>query len=519
MTDENNMKRKLIALGIGLLFGATQPTLAAEQEELEIMRQTTINLIYALVEKGVLTQEAANDLIKQAEKSAKKKVDESKAAQGNVVRVPYVPESVKREIREQVKQEVVAQAKAERWGDVNAVPEWVDRLKWDGDIRVRYQQDQYATGNDLPAQFDVFYGFPTGTTTNTTEVRDRYRLRARLGLTAKISSMVSGGVRIATGSNSDPVSTNQTLGNNEQKYSLWLDQAYLKLEPLEWLTALGGRMPNPWFHTDLVWDADLNFDGFAANARYRFDDRRSVYLTAGAFPVQDVAPSATLKSKSKWLYGMQAGADITALSGSKARFGVALYDYRNVEGLRDLTVAAEYDATKPQTRQKGNSVFQDPISTEYKLSSKFKELNLTAQLDIANFDPTHVILTADWVKNIGFDEEEIRQRTNLASTNTVYAKKTLGYQLQATVGRPKIQDRGDWQVFGGYRYLERDAVLDAFTDSDFRLGGTDNKGYFLGGQYGLDRNTWLSLKWMSADGISALRYGVDVLQLDLNARF
>jgi len=514
------MKRKMIAVGICMFLGAVQPTLAAEQEELEIVRQTTVNLIYALVEKGVLTQEAANDLIKQAEKSARKKVADTQAANSKVVRVPYVPESVKREIRDQVKQEVVAQAKAERWGDVNAVPEWVDRMHWEGDLRVRYQQDRYATGNDLPAQFDVFYGFPTGTTTNTSENRDRYRLRARLGLTAKISSMVSAGVRIVTGNNSDPVSTNQTLGNNEQKYSLWLDQAYLKLEPTEWLSALGGRMPNPWFHTDLVWDADLNFDGFAANARYRFDERRSVYLTAGVFPIQDVAPSTTVKAKSKWLYGVQAGADVTALSGSKARFGVALYDYRNVEGIPDTAVGLlDYTATQPQSRQKGNSVFREGVTDVYKLSSKFKELNLTAQLDIANFDPTHVILTADYVRNIGFDEDEIRQRTNLASTNTVYNKKTLGYQLQATVGRPKIQDRGDWQASIGYRYLERDAVLDAFTDSDFRLGGTDNKGYFLGGQYGLDRNTWLSLKWMSADGISALRYGVDVFQLDLNARF
>lgn len=509
------MKRKMIVVGICMFLGAVQPTLAAEQEELEIVRQTTVNLIYALVEKGVLTQEAANDLIKQAEKSARKKVADTQAANSKVVRVPYVPESVKREIRDQVKQEVVAQAKAERWGDVNAVPEWVDRMHWEGDLRVRYQQDRYPTGNNLPLQVDNAYGLAAGTTGNTTDTRDRYRLRARLGLTAKISSMVSAGVRIATGSSSDPVSTNQTLGNTEQKYSLWLDQAYLKLEPTEWLSALGGRMPNPWFHTDLVWDADLSFDGFAANARYRFDDRRSVYLTAGAFPIQDVTPSTTNKAKSKWLYGVQAGADITALSGSKARLGVALYDYRHVEGIPDTLSLLDYDATKPQFRQKGNSAFLDTNSNYYKLASKFKELNLTAQLDIANFDPTHVILTADFVKNIGFDAEEIRQRTNAAVD-----KKTMGYQFQSTVGRAKIQDRGDWQGFIGYRYLERDAVLDAFTDSDFRLGGTDSKGYFLGGSYGIDRNTWLSIKWMSADGISnPVKYGIDVFQLDLNARF
>ena len=88
---------------------------ADEREDLEIVRQTTINLIFALVEKGVLTNDAAQALVKQAEEAARKKVAATAPAPSDkVVRVPYVPESVKREIREQIKQEVVAQAKTER---------------------------------------------------------------------------------------------------------------------------------------------------------------------------------------------------------------------------------------------------------------------------------------------------------------------------------------------------------------------------------------------------------------------
>lgn len=43
-------------------------------------------------------------------------------------------------------------------------------------------------------------GIPTA---NTTEDRDRLRLRARLGMLARLSDEWSGGVRLATGSNSD----------------------------------------------------------------------------------------------------------------------------------------------------------------------------------------------------------------------------------------------------------------------------------------------------------------------------
>ena len=86
---------------------------------------------------------------------------------------------------------------------------------------------------------------------------------------------------------------------------------------------------------------------------------------------------------------------------------------------------------------------------------------------------------------------------------------------------PTIQQRHDWQAHFGYRRLDRDAVVDAFTDSDFHLGGTDTKGYFLGASYGLDKNTWLSMRYMSADEAhpTSLRLGIDVFQLDLNAKF
>jgi hypothetical protein len=65
----------------------------------------------------------------------------------------------------------------------------------------------------------------------------------------------------------------------------------------------------------------------------------------------------------------------------------------------------------------------------------------------------------------------------------------------------------------------RDAVLDAFTDSDFHLGGTNAKGWFIGGNYGLMKNVWLTGRWLTADVITGPPYGVDVLQVDINTQF
>jgi hypothetical protein len=67
--------------------------------------------------------------------------------------------------------------------------------------------------------------------------------------------------------------------------------------------------------------------------------------------------------------------------------------------------------------------------------------------------------------------------------------------------------------------LERDAVLDAFTDSDFNLGGTNAKGFVLGGSYGVEKNAWLTARWFSANEIDGPPLSIDTLFLDLNVRF
>jgi len=513
-------QKKIVAALILGGLSAALPAQAGEREQLEALRETTFAILDALVEKGILTQEAAKGLVRQAEKKGVEKAEaaaRSEAAAG-VVRVQYVPESVKREIREQIRQEVVAQAKAERWGDVNAVPAWVERLKWEGDLRVRQQSDLFADGNAAPALFEVS-GVDLD---NTDEDRHRWRLRARLGLLAKVSDQVSAGFRITTGHTGDPVSTNQTLGDSFNKLNLVLDRAFVKAEPWDWLSVSAGRIPNPFFSTDLVWDDDLNFDGVAATFKPWTDRRRATqaFFTVGAFPLQEVESSAANKAKDKWLYALQAGLDWRSGAHSRGRLGLAYYDYRNVKGVRNPVLGSRlYDGTAPEFRQKGNSVFNidndgNPNTNLWALAADYRLVNFTAMADLAHFDPVHVILSADVAKNIGYDKSAVADRMGAG-----YEAKTLGWQARLTLGRPSLQAPGDWQAFLGYRRLERDAVLDAFTDSDFRLGGTDAKGYFLGASYSLDHHTWLSARWMSADQIDGLPFAVDVFQLDLNAKF
>ena len=139
-----------LALSVGLMAAA--PAHADERESLETLRQTTLNLIEALVETGVLPREKADALIQAAREKAQAQAQAAADAAAapteatpakRVLRVPYVPESVRAQIRDEVKEEIITQARAERWG-VPGAPSWMNRIKIDGDIRVRTIEGMYG---------------------------------------------------------------------------------------------------------------------------------------------------------------------------------------------------------------------------------------------------------------------------------------------------------------------------------------------------------------------------------------
>jgi hypothetical protein len=82
-----------------------------------------------------------------------------------------------------------------------------------------------------------------------------------------------------------------------------------------------------------------------------------------------------------------------------------------------------------------------------------------------------------------------------------------------------VTTAGAWRALIGYRYLQRDAVIDSLTDSDFHGGGTDATGYYFIGDYGLANHLWVRLRYLSANEIDGPRLGVDTVQIDLNTQF
>lgn len=561
---------------------------AGEKEDLLLLRNTTLSLIDRLVKKGIITQPEADKMVLSAKAEAEAEVKEeqqaaaqsAKPAEPNDVRVTYVPKFVKDEIRQQVRAElreevvgdVMQKAKNEKWGLPGALPDWVNRFKLSGDLRLRSQND-FMAGDNIPTSPDNGYlnyqaiNVNRGRfnnlndALNTDKDRHRFRQRLRLGLDAKITDNFKAGVRLATSNIPDPVSTNQSMGIYGSHYDFSVDRAYLQFdakdeEDFKWLTLVGGRIANPWYvgggeftgGSELVWDTDLSFEGFAATARQSFgsaknmtgkhDNSREVFITAGAFPLQETE----LSSSGKWLVGGQLGLHWDFANQDAVRFGIAYYDYINLRAKPNASPQATCDSNNPANDfsvprylQFGNSLaaicygnsgtLQQPVSDGnpqlFGLASDYNIINANFSYDYAGFAPYHLIANADFAKNIGFNKNSVNSLAvvNNNFDNGVVNDETNAWQIRMDFGWPKVDNAGEWNVFALYKYVQRDAVLDAYTDSDFHLGGTNAKGWVIGTNYGLMKNVWFTGRWLSTDVITGPRYSNDVLQLDLNAKF
>ncbi len=553
----------LLATG---LIGASCAAHADEREDLERLRATVLSLVDTLVKNGVLPRDKVDTMMRDAETMATARLAQAPApelgADGKkLVRVPYVPEAVKAQMREQIKAEVLAQTKAERSAGLDLASAGA-RIKVEGDLRLRNELTRLNAAN-TPVNSSGFDSTSTlirapdfltlgGAgknlyTFNTRENSDRTRVRARLVVGAELSDEVSASVGISTGASTGPTSTNQTLGQGAaqspdffNKAGVVLNLASLNLTPLPSLSISGGRIRNPFVGTDLVWAEDLNVEGVAVSFKPQLNQSASGFVTAGWFPLATSVPN---QSHGRNLLAVQAGVNLPfGQKDNGLKLAAALYDYHGIEGVAetqasylsapDYVVRSEYGAAY---RQKGNTLFRinAPTSidsaTNWGLASGFRELDLNATLDLAQFEPVHVILTGDIVKNLKFKRADINQRTG----STLLDGKSIGYLGKLQVGTPLLQRRGEWNAYVTYRYLGSDAVLDAFTSSDFGLGGTNNKGFILGASYAIGKNTSLSARWMTSDLIEsvvpqtsktpatarATKYSADLFQVDLNSRF
>jgi hypothetical protein len=360
------------------------------------------------------------------------------------------------------------------------------------------------------------------------------------------------------------------------KYELWG-------EPNRDFVAEVGRFDNPYYTvSELVWDDDLGWDGLALTGRYQIggappppppsygkDDKNAVipqparqtsigitpFATAGIFPIFNTELNfssnrpAKFSSEDKFLYGFQLGTNIRFNNDFSANIAGAFYDFYNIEGKESdpcdpLTTSdgCDTDDSRPSFAQKGNTYFplrnitptiDNGFGTTkqfqyYGLATAFRVVDVNSSLDYAHFDPIHMTLFGEYIENVAFDWNDVNAiaiNNRGPSPNPLLRKigrfdgGNIGWIAGFKVGYPALQHRWDWSLGLNYRYLESDATVDGFNDSDFGLGGTNLKGYSIFGALALSPRIALALRWMSANEVGGPPFRSDIIQFDFNAKF
>ena len=397
---------------------------------------------------------------------------------------------------EYLKQETKGQRKeaAVEAVDVANLKTNTSKFTWSGDFRYRNEQIKTA---------------PNTTTPESTQGRDRIRLR--FGVTAKINDTVTGRFQIATagGATGDPRSTNQTLGEDWSRKSVGIDLAYIDWRPTNTLGLQLGKMPQPWTRTaSYFWDGDITPEG----AAFKYTGS---HLFAVAFydwlNERHSGTSAAARADSK-LVGGQVGWK-QPIGKSTLTLAAGYFDVTHV---KDEQVSANgaapctnYNGTFFNNSTNGNSTYVASGCT--RLLSDFEVINVLAQFDIM-LGAYPLTVFADYSQNSNAEiNPAVNQKLDSGMSAGIIFNKA---------GNPKT-----WDVGVIYQKAEADSVFGQFHDSDFGAGRTDTDGYALKAGFAPAANwvinaTYFINKLNNDLGSATTKdLGYDRLQLDLNFKF
>jgi hypothetical protein len=136
----------------------------------------------------------------------------------------------------------------------------VTELKLYGDLRLRYQYDA-RDGQLDPSPVGIHQDRYEDDRSPSGSPQSRWRFRLRLGAEFSLRPNWFGGAELSTAQASD--SGMQTFENGFDDYNIYISKAFLGWRPSESLTITAGKMQNPFYTTELVWDSDITPTGLA----------------------------------------------------------------------------------------------------------------------------------------------------------------------------------------------------------------------------------------------------------------
>jgi len=397
------------------------------------------------------------------------------ASQYTELQAELTKDQKEKQIAQQAQQETNEQiaATAKKTNDLSVFDQklaWAAKTQFKGDVRFRQETVKIQ-----------------GESNNGGRDKDRQRIRARLGAYTEINNQVDTGIRISTGSSDDARSTNQDQDNYFNKKSIWLDLGYIDYHPdqIKNLHVIGGKMLQPWVSMgDIIWDSDINPEGLALTYKYPLGSSAELFGSLGNYNLKDNVDGDGVQFRNDLrLTSGQLGTRFSVTDNLKMTLGGSIYAYQN-----DQNSTCTSSTTPCALAVNGNSA-----NEQFRLYEGF------AQADIGGL-AVPLAFYGQYVKNN--DASNDQDTAWLLGAKS----KVFGFNLDYN-----------------YRDTQRNAVVGAFTDSDFANGTTGSRGHKMKVSYDIDKNFAVGATYFLTKADYASRTQRDAntntLQLDAEAKF
>ncbi|PTY04173.1 hypothetical protein DB346_05145 [Verrucomicrobia bacterium LW23] len=384
----------------------------------------------------------------------------------------------------------------------------VKKLKLYGDARLRYQWNQQsiqtptrAAGNPVPAALD--YDIP--------QSRARYRLR--LGAEYKFADNFEGGFQLESATSND--SANQSFGSGYGKFGINVGLLYLKYNPADWVTLTAGKMKNPFYTTDLIWDNDINPEGAAEIFTWNLNDCTTVDFVAGQFYYIDnnENQTASVGNTDVWQFWEQ-----------------VKVTWKPSKDLSIIVAPGVLTTTAGSTVGSASAI--QTSSPSYAQTVGADNLNLILFPGEVKFKLGSVPVKTYWDFALNTSGSSRAQKTfGITGNQNRELTDDIAWLAGVKVGDNK--KKCDWSLDANFRTIGMTAVDPNLSDSDFGLGFVNQQGVKVSGTYNFTDSVTGTVtyftSWAYKNNLDATKMGnatgitnaddVQVLQCDLNWKF
>lgn len=381
---------------------------------------------------------------------------------------------------------------------------YLKNLKMGGDLRLRWEAFNEQKGSDA------------------LEDRNRFRYRLRYGIENGIGDDMTVGFRLATGElrskesssnpssttgnlvyGSDPTSTNQTMGSPGlfSFNTIVIEKAYAKYAPkflkdlavagpvtIKKMEIGGGKFDNPFakYTSPMVWDGDVTPEGLYEKVDLNVYQNEGNEVNLFGMAMQSPLKESGSGSSDAALFAYGTGLNLTAYTPLMEKpvevtSAVNMYNWVNYSQKSNWVLEGATSLAKGNTTCVGTAGAGpcagleggDPMIMQF-----YNELKLSPLMN------TPITLFNDVASNL-----------HNGSTSGASARESTAWGLGAKLGG--VKNRGDWELGYAYYQIPPNAVVGAFSDSDFGQGHSNNVGSVVKAGYGLTKNLTLNLAWFN----------------------